>query len=130
VSVETEYRDGAVLAATLRELGWTCEEHTEGAVLEDYAGIRRPQRAHIVIRRQNVGPSANDVGFERTASGSYRAHISEYDGRATFTAEKQRQLKARYSRNLVVKQAKAKGYAVASEKIEGGKIKLVLRRFS
>jgi hypothetical protein len=130
VSVETEYRDGAILAATLRELGYAVEEHASAVSLLDYHGAVRPQRANIVIRRQNVGPSANDVGFERLPSGSYRAHVSEYDNRSTFTAEKQRQLKARYSRNLVVKQAKAKGYAVASEKVENGKIKLVLRRYS
>ena len=130
VSVETEFRDGACLAATLRELGYEVEEHAEGAHLEGYHGDVRPERAHVIVRRQHVGPSANDVGWERTASGSYRAHVSQYDRSATFTAAKQAELKRRYSRNLVVKTAAAKGYAIASEKTEGGAIKLVLKRFS
>lgn len=130
VSVETEFRDGACLAAALREMGYVVEEHAEAQALVGYHGDKRAERAHVIVRRAHVGASANDLGWERMADGSYRSHVSRYDGSATFPAARQTELKRRYAKALVVKTAKAKGYAVASEKAEGGKVKIVLRRFS
>ena len=47
------------------------EVHAETAALFGYQGDERPQRAHIVIRRQHVGQAANDVGGERLPDGTY-----------------------------------------------------------
>lgn len=48
------------------------ETHAEAVPLFGYRGDERPQRAHIVNRRQYVGQAANDVGWERLADGTYR----------------------------------------------------------
>lgn len=55
------------------------EVHTEAQHLYGYQGDQRAQKAHIIIRRQFVGGASNDIGFEKTSNGSYRAIISEYD---------------------------------------------------
>ena len=54
------------------------EVHDQPVALYGYQGDVRPQKAHIVIRRQHVGSGANDVGWERQADGTYRARISEF----------------------------------------------------
>ena len=69
------------------------ETHEEAVPLFGYQGDRRPERAHIVIRREHVGTAANDVGWERLPDGTYRAWISEYDQRHRFNAETQNRMK-------------------------------------
>lgn len=130
VSVETQFRDGHVLAAALREMGYVIEEHDVAKALYGYKGDQRPQVANIIIRAPYVGGAANDVGFERMTDGSYRAHVSEYDRGHNFTEAQMKELKHRYAKALVIKTAKAKGYSVASAESKDGKVKLVLRRFS
>ena len=87
VECQTEFRDPLALVAALVECGLEesqTEVHPEAVPLYGYQGDVRPQKAHIVIRRQHVGPAANDVGWERQANGTYPAWISEYDGRHRF----------------------------------------------
>jgi hypothetical protein len=55
------------------------ETHTDAQHLYGYQGDRRPQKAHVIIRRHNVGGAANDLGFVRGKDGKFQAIISEYD---------------------------------------------------
>ena len=130
VSVETAYKDQACLVAALREMGYDAEVHVEAVPLVGYHGDLRPQRAHVVIPRIQLGCAANDVGFERGADGSFKAHISQYDRSATFPAAKQQELRRRYAKAVTIKTAVAKGYRVVEEKQDGGRIKLRLRRYA
>jgi len=89
--------DEAALIAALSDMGFgrdRIEVHGEAVQLEGYAGDRRGQRGHIVIRRQHVGPGSNDIGFERTPTG-FRVHVSAYD-RSRFGSEWMGRLHARY----------------------------------
>jgi hypothetical protein len=76
------FKDQQALIDALVAVGFAREQievHEQAVPLFGYQGDQRPQRAHIVIRREHVGPAANDVGWERLADGTYRAWISEYD---------------------------------------------------
>ena len=55
------------------------EVHEKAVQLEGYGGDQRAQRANVVVRRQFVQASANDLGFETMPDGSVIGHISEYD---------------------------------------------------
>lgn len=55
------------------------ELHDKATHLYGYKGDRRQQTAHVVIRKNNVGNAANDLGFVRNEDGRYGAIISDYD---------------------------------------------------
>ena len=75
--------DEATLLQALAELGYTSQKvevHKTAQALMDYHGLRRPEKAHIIIRRRNTGASAsNDIGFVRLDNGAFKAIVSEYD---------------------------------------------------
>jgi len=87
LNLRTNITDQEALVRALVRLGgcfnkWNksdIESHNAAQNLYGYQGDKRPQKAQVVIRRQNVGHAANDIGFERQADGTFRAHISEYD---------------------------------------------------
>ena len=41
-------------------------------------GKMRPQKANIIIRRQNVGSASNDMGFVKKADGTYDIIVDQY----------------------------------------------------
>jgi hypothetical protein len=82
--------------------GTKVEVHAEPVPLVGYEGGRRTQTANIVIRRQNVGHSSNDLGFLDTETG-YRAIVSDYD-QARFGAGWLAQLNTRYQSRWSAKQ--------------------------
>ena len=102
------------------------EIHEEAAPLYGYRGDERPQRAHIVIRRQHVGQAANDVGWERLPDGTYRAWISEYDQRHRFNAEIQNRIKQEYAYHAVARQQRALGRTVQRQELVSGEIEVVI----
>jgi hypothetical protein len=55
------------------------ETHEKAANLYGYQSDRREQKANIIIRRNHVGGFSNDLGFVKTADGTYQAIISDYD---------------------------------------------------
>ena len=81
--VMIEFTDEGCLVAALKRLGFQgkVEGHREAQPLYGYQGDFRAQKAHLIIRREHVGPAANDLGFERQPDGKYRAWISEFDQR-------------------------------------------------
>lgn len=131
VECETKIKDQKALIEALLEMGWKEDEievHEKAQNLYGFQGDKRPQKAHVIIRRKNVGQSANDIGFERLADGTYKAHISEYDRSAGGLKAKHTRgyndkwlgdLTAKYAEKLFTRQAKAKGYQV--KKTQKGK---------
>lgn len=147
--------DQECLLSALSDLGFDStkvEVHVEPVNLVGYRGDQRAQTANIVIRRQFVGGSSNDVGFLSTPTG-YQAFVSGYDhprfGQGWLTklnqhyeshwaakqerlAEEERRRVEQERRRLVEAQrqavharAKKMGYRV-KETREGEKIRLVL----
>lgn len=82
VTCETKITSRKLLIEALIDIGWTREEievHDEAQHLYGYLGDRRKQKANVIIRRQHIGGSSNDIGFLKRPDGSYEAVISEYD---------------------------------------------------
>jgi ribosomal protein L37AE/L43A len=52
----TTVRNQSYLVAALTELGYKPELHADGAALVGYEGRERPERAHVIIRRVQIGP--------------------------------------------------------------------------
>jgi hypothetical protein len=109
------------------------EVHAESKNLLGYHGDVRPQKANVIIRGMggagpnNVGGSANDIGWEKTEEGKYRAHISEYD-RSYYGEKWQSQLAQTYAEVFVTKKAKKAGYQVSKQNVDG-KIRMKLTRW-
>jgi hypothetical protein len=105
------------------------EVHQTPQPLFGYQGDVRPQKAHIIIRREYVGQAANDLGFERQPDGRYRAWVSGYDVKYNkYDAAWMGRLKQAYGVEKARAEAKKKGYRVSEQKLDDGRIRLVCRR--
>ena len=93
---------------------------------DGYQGDERPQKAHILIRRQHVGTAANDVGWERQPDGSYRAWISEYDGQHRFNQQMQNRIKQEYAYQVIERQQRARGRSVTRERLPNGELEVTI----
>jgi len=68
------------IIAALEKIGIPFEVHDEAVNLQGYQGDTRNQKAEIVIRRQYVGASANDVGFKwNEKEERWDMIVSDYD---------------------------------------------------
>ena len=105
------------------------EIHKEPQALYGYQGDIRSEKAHIIIRRQNVGTAANDLGWERQPDGTYRAWISEYDEQHAFLPARQDKLKQEYAVAAVTQQQMQYGRKVSRRLLPNGKIELEVRGF-
>ncbi|RJR44304.1 MAG: DUF1257 domain-containing protein [Deltaproteobacteria bacterium] len=129
--VQIELTDEGCLLAALGRLGFKgkVEVHREAQPLYGYQGDVRAQKAHVIVRRQHVGPAANDLGFERQADGKYRVWVSNYDTRYNkYDDAWLGKLKQAYGVEKARAEAKKKGYRVSEQKLDDGRIQLVLRR--
>ena len=129
VECRTEFRDPQALVAALVECGFEpsqFEVHEQAVPLYGYQGDVRPQKAHIVIRRQHVGTAANDIGWERQADGTYRAWVSAYDGRHRFDQAMQNRIKQAYAFQAIARQQRARGRTVTRERLPSGEIKVTI----
>ncbi len=129
VECQNEFHDPQALIASLVECGFEesqIEIHDQAVQLFGYQGDERPQRAHIVIRRQHVGQAANDVGWERLPDGTYRGWISEYDARHRFNPEMQSRIKQEYAFHAVRRQQVALGRTVERRMLDNGEIEVVI----
>jgi hypothetical protein len=104
------------------------EVHDKPVNLYGYRGDVRSQKAHIVVRRHHVGPSANDVGYEINDDGSITEHVSEYDRGSTFTEPKRNVVARQYAEGVVGRAAKSKKWKTVSREEQGGKIVMRMRR--
>jgi len=129
--VVIELTDEGCLVAALSRLGFKgkVEVHRVAQPLYGYQGDMRGQKAHIIIRREHVGRAANDLGFERQADGKYRGWVSEYDQKYNkYDDAWMGKLKQAYGVEKARAEAKKKGYRVSEQKLNDGRVRLVLRR--
>lgn len=123
------FKDRAALIDALVAVGFERQQielHEQPVELNGYQGDVRDQKAHVVIRRQHVGPAANDVGWERMPDGTYRAWISEYDGRHRFNPALQDRIKQEYAYAAVARQQQALGRSVERRNLESGEIEVLI----
>lgn len=111
----------------MKELGYEYEEHAEAESLTGYEGRRRVQGAHIIVRRNQIGAAANDVGFRRKSDGKYELIISDFDRRrgSKSATDFLENLKQTYAKHKAVKQLKRMGKTITSvKKLADGRIKI------
>lgn len=78
--IKTHIVEKDLLLKTLRSMGYEHVRSSSGPQpLYGYRGDRRPEKAHVIIRREYLTPASNDIGFLRKAQGNYVAIVSEYD---------------------------------------------------
>lgn len=126
------FKDREALVEALVAVGFDrsqIELHQDAVALYGYRGDERPQRAHIVIRREHVGQAANDVGWERLPDGTYRAWISEYDQRHRFIEAMQNRIKQEYAVAALSRQARSVGRTVERCPRADGAIELRIRGY-
>ena len=129
VECRPHFKDRQALMDALVAVGFTraqIELHDEAIPLYGHRGDQRPQKAHVIIRRQHVGPAANDVGWERLPDGTYRAWISEYDTRHRFDPALQNRLKPEYAFAAVAHQQRTLGRTIAHRTLPGGEIEVLI----
>lgn len=157
ITLTTPMTDEECLLAALADLGFDerkVEVHASPIELVGYVGDLRMQTANLIIRRQHIGSSSNDVGFVSTPTG-YKAIVSAYDQRAfgpawlskldasyqvhwnakqqRLAAEERRRIEAERQRLVeaqratIHERARKLGYQI-KETREGGTIRLALVR--
>ncbi len=129
VECKPGFKDQQALIDALLAAGFDrsqVEIHEQAVTLYGYRGDERPQRAHIVIRRQHVGTGANDVGWQRMADGTFRAWISAYDGRHRFDQQMQGCIKQEYAYHAVARQQRTLGRTVQRRELENGEIEVLV----
>jgi hypothetical protein len=128
-TIMLEIRDRDALVAALADLGLhEVEVHDQPQHLLGYEGDVRPEQAEVIIRREHVGPLANDIGFRRADDGTYEAIVSEYDQGHGYDQGWRGQLMQRYGRHVAVAKLEKKGFRVVREESHDGKLHVVLGR--
>jgi hypothetical protein len=137
VEVETLIKDQEALIAALQEVNnrtgtkWTLEDievHETPQPLTGYMGKVRAQKANVIIRRNKVGGSSNDIGFEQKADGTFVAHISDYD-KGHYNEKWRQGLNVEYGTKFVEKKLKKKGYRMTKEVQPDGTVKIKASRW-
>jgi len=105
-----QFANAELLMRALKELGLK-PEIGPSLILYGYQGDARQQRAQIVVRRQQIGTSSNDLGFAWNGQ-AFIPIISEYDARNTLTEEWRQSLLAMYSKLAVLRFLEAKGASI------------------
>ena len=125
VKVQTQYRDLPALVAALEaQFGkGNVEQHVQPVSVAGWMGTKNESVGHIVVRQSAAGNLHADIGFLRSASGQYEAIVDDYD-KALLEP-----LKQRYAVSLATSKAKAQGYTVKQETVDGGKVRLVLSKW-
>src|SRR6202035_3789963 len=108
--LETQIADQKHVIAALGEMGYRVEVHPQGAALVGYEGHEPPEKANIIIRRQQLDSASNDMSFTRAAHGRCVARLSEYDQRIVFNQKWLNRVRQLYKEKQPIATAKAKGY--------------------
>lgn len=128
----TKCRDREVLINALVEMGYKreyIEVHDQAQQLFDWHGRpttytdKKGDKANIIVRRQHVGGSANDLGFKLEADGNYAAVISQYDS-GKHNTKWLSGLKTSYSDKRVKKELAKNGFKYLGKEMVNGKIQI------
>jgi hypothetical protein len=126
LEVETEFTEKDCLVFALEQVygKGNVEVYREAQQLQGFKGDLRQQKAHIIIRKEHVGASSNDLGFEKVGD-TYRMRISEFDKRQKRVPVTD--ITDLYSNKFVRNYARRNGYSVR-EIHQGKRIVLKLTR--
>lgn len=76
--IPTDVRNEQDLRRALTEMGLrNVELHAQGASLDDWIGRATDVRAHVIVRRKDLGAAADDMGFARNDQGTFDLIVSD-----------------------------------------------------
>lgn len=129
--INTKIVDQDALVKALADVGYSrVRVHEQAVPLEGFLGDGREQRAHVVVPRREVGRLSNDLGFERTVDGTFRAWISDFDARK-HDGRWLDTLTHRYAYHATVDSLAAQRFDVVEQETRhDGSIRMVVRRYS
>jgi hypothetical protein len=127
--IRTQIVEVRALVKALEDVGFkNVEVHELAQHLYGYQGDVRAQTAEVIIRRKNIGPASNDIGFKRQKDGTFDAIISEYD-RSRYTKDWLNHLTQRYAYHAVTERMAEQGFEVVEEENQQDRtIHLTVRR--
>jgi len=80
LTMKLDIEDKMDIIAALEKIGLPFEEHDTATNLHGYQGDTRKQTAEIVVRRQHIGGSSNDLGFKwNEKTKKWDMIVSDYD---------------------------------------------------
>jgi len=129
--IDTRIASGKHLVRALQDMGFhEVEIHAEAQPLIGWLGDSRESRAHIIVRREQVGAASNDIGFFQTPGGYFQARISDFD-RVLFGKKWLDGLTQRYSYHVATDLLAERGFeTVAEGRDRDGTVRLTLRRMA
>ncbi|WP_414543928.1 DUF1257 domain-containing protein [Nostoc sp. CCY0012] len=78
--IAVKFKDQSCLVEALQRFGFFPMLHDKPVNLYGWHGDKRQEVAHIVVPRNQISPSSNDLGFYRNGT-DYECIISEFDQR-------------------------------------------------
>jgi hypothetical protein len=130
-SIRTQIKSIEALVQALDDIGFkNLEIHEIPQNLYGYQGDIRQQSAEVIIRRQYIGTSSNDIGFKKQADGQFEAVISEYD-RNKYNQQWMNKLMQRYGYHALKASAQEQGFSIEEDEVmEDGTVRVVVARWS
>ncbi len=130
-TLETQLVSEKHLVLALEDMGFTeVEVHAEPQPLVGWRGRERPQLAHVIVRREHLGPVSNDLGFFKNAEGIYEVFVSDVD-QAAHGGAWLRKLYQRYAYHVARDLLAEQDFSLVEEEVdEGGAVHLTLRRMA
>ena len=128
--IKTKICEREALVKALQEMGYRDIEVNDTAQhLFGYQGDRRPEQAEVIIRRKFISQASNDIGFRRSADGTYEAIVSEYDEKI-LGKDWVGKVCQKYAEHVVLSKLEAQGFSVQERQIDPvtKKVHLVLKR--
>ena len=113
------------LLAALRELGYHPKVHDIPVNLMGIDGIR-PETAHVVIARNEVGGASNEVGYFRREDGTWEVVVSNFDRRSNFDAVRQRRIEVLSGVHADLLAAASMGLVAERLDLEGGDVDVLV----
>ena len=129
-TIKTQIKDTSALVRALADVGFAhVEVHSVPRHLYGYQGDVRPEMAEVIVRRQYISGSSNDIGFQKQDDGTFEAIVSEFD-RRRYSQEWLNQVTQRYGYHLLKATAATEGFAIEEEQVlEDGTIRVVVGRW-
>jgi hypothetical protein len=129
-AIRTQIKNTDALINALADLGFDqVEVHKTAQHLYGFQGDLRPQTAEVIIRRQHISLSSNDIGFKRQEDGTFAAIVSEFD-RFKYSQQWLNQVIQRYGYHQLMATAPAQGFAIETEEtLDDGTIRVVVGRW-
>jgi hypothetical protein len=130
--IKTEFKNQEALIFALMETGrWQTDQietYDDAVGLYGYHNDLRPEKANIIIRRKNIGPSSNDIGFQRNEDGTFKVIISEFD-KSRYNQSWIDKLKSNYAFHAIRIQQESKGRSVTRTKLPNNNIRVEIKGY-